>query len=70
MITTALNVGSDGKVVLGNGPTYGILLAILFTHGLLCSAATSVLARINLFYVVVTSKHNSHDITKSLTLQL
>lgn len=54
MITTALNVGSDGKVVLGNGPTYGILLAILFTHGFLCSAATGILARINLFYVVVT----------------
>jgi len=40
-------------VVLGNGATYGILLAILFTHGVVCSAATNVLARVNLFYVVM-----------------
>ena len=53
MITTALNVGSDGAIDLGAGPTFGILLAILFTHGLVCSAATSVLARLNIFYVLV-----------------
>ncbi|KAH8092526.1 amino acid transporter [Cristinia sonorae] len=53
MITTALAVGSDGAIRLGAGPTYGILLAILFTHGIVCSAATSVLARLNLFYVLV-----------------
>ncbi|KAI0782545.1 amino acid transporter [Abortiporus biennis] len=53
MITTALAVGSDGSINLGAGPTFGILLAILFTHGIVCSAATNVLARLNLFYVVV-----------------
>lgn len=53
MITTAITVGSDGAVVLGSGPTYGILLAILFSHGIVCSAATRVLARLNLFYVVI-----------------
>ncbi|KAI0940376.1 hypothetical protein AcW1_005133 [Taiwanofungus camphoratus] len=53
MITTALSVGSDGSINLGSGPTYGILLAILFTHGIVCSAATHILARLNLFYVVV-----------------
>lgn len=53
MITTALAVGSDGDISLGSGPTYGILLAILFAHGCVCSAATSILARLNLFYVVV-----------------
>ncbi|TFK82105.1 amino acid transporter [Polyporus arcularius HHB13444] len=53
MITTALNVGSDGAINLGAGPTFGILLAILFTHGIVCSAATSVLARLNIFYVIV-----------------
>lgn len=53
MITTALNVGSDGAVVLGAGPTFGILLAILFTHGIVCSAATSIIARLNIFYVLV-----------------
>ena len=53
MITTAITVGSDGAVNLGSGPTYGILLAILFVHGVVCSAATSVLARLNLFYVII-----------------
>lgn len=53
MITTALAVGSGGVINLGNGPTYGILLAILFVHGIVCSAATSVLARLNIFYVLV-----------------
>ncbi|TFY66632.1 hypothetical protein EVG20_g4457 [Dentipellis fragilis] len=53
MITTAIAVGSDGNVVLAAGPTYGILVAILLSHGVVCSAATSVLARLNLFYVVI-----------------
>ena len=53
MITTALAVGSDGRINLGNGPTFGILLAILFVHGIVCSATTSVLARLNIFYVIV-----------------
>ncbi|KAI0677734.1 amino acid transporter [Trametes maxima] len=53
MTVTALNVGSDGAINLGAGPTFGILLAILFTHGIVCSAATSVLARLNIFYVIV-----------------
>lgn len=53
MITSAITVGSDGAIVLGSGATYGILLAILLCHGLVCSAATNVLARLNLFYVMV-----------------
>nr|VWO96338.1 Glyoxaloxidase 1 [Ganoderma boninense] len=53
MITTALNVGSDGAINLGAGPTFGILIAILFTHAMVCSAATAVLARLNIFYVIV-----------------
>ena len=53
MITTALSVGSGGTLNLGAGPTFGILLAILFTHGIVCSAATAVIARLNIFYVLV-----------------
>ncbi|EGN97033.1 hypothetical protein SERLA73DRAFT_185320 [Serpula lacrymans var. lacrymans S7.3] len=53
MITTAIAVGSNGAVVLSAGATYGILLAILFCHGIVCSAATHILARLNLFYVVI-----------------
>ncbi|KAG9313229.1 amino acid transporter [Chiua virens] len=53
MITSAITVGSDGAIVLSSGATYGILLTILFCHGLVCSAATHILARLNLFYVIV-----------------
>ncbi|KDQ51768.1 hypothetical protein JAAARDRAFT_62297 [Jaapia argillacea MUCL 33604] len=53
MITTAIAVGSDGAISLGAGPTYGILWAILIAHGLVCSAATNVLARLNLAYVLI-----------------
>ena len=53
MITTAIAVSTDGRVVLGSGPTFGILLAILFSHGIVCSAATNILARLNIFYVIV-----------------
>ncbi|KAJ7355686.1 amino acid transporter [Mycena albidolilacea] len=53
MITTAIAVGSDGETVLSAGATYGILLAILFSHGVVCSAATRILARLNIFYVIV-----------------
>ena len=56
MITTAIAVGTDGRVVLGSGATFGILLAILFSHGIVCSAATSVLAKLNLFYVVINGE--------------
>jgi hypothetical protein len=56
MITTAIAVNTDGAVVLSAGATYGILLAILVSHGLICSAATSVLARLNLLYVIINGK--------------
>ena len=56
MITTALNVGSDGAINLGAGPTFGILIAILFTHAMVCSAATAVLARLNIFFVIVNGR--------------
>ncbi|KAI0671134.1 amino acid transporter [Trametes maxima] len=55
MITAAIAVGTDGAVVLGAGPTYGILVAILVVHGCICSAATRVLARMNLFYGILTA---------------
>ncbi|EIW52380.1 amino acid transporter [Trametes versicolor FP-101664 SS1] len=55
MITTAIAVNTDGAVILGAGPTYGILLAILVIHGIICSAATKILARLNLFYGFLTA---------------
>ena len=59
MITTAIAVSTDGTVILGAGPTYGILLAILIVHGLVCSSATRILARLNLFYGFLMSRCNS-----------
>jgi hypothetical protein len=56
MITTAITIGSDGNVVLGSGATYGILVAILVFHGVVCSAATRILARLNLAYVVINGE--------------
>lgn len=61
MITSAITVASDGSTVLGAGPTFGILLAILFIHGVVCSAATSILARLNLFYAIVNCMFKSLD---------
>ena len=62
MIATAIAVNTDGGVLLGAGPTYGILLAILFVHGVICSAATRVLARMNLFYGIVTGMYPVHPL--------
>ncbi|TRM58833.1 amino acid/polyamine transporter I [Schizophyllum amplum] len=53
MIVTAISVNSDGETNLSSAATYGILWAILISHGFVCSAATSVLARLNLAYVVI-----------------
>ena len=53
MITTAIAVGTDGNVIVSNAATFGILLAIVFSHGIVCSAATQILARLNLFYVFI-----------------
>ncbi|KAI0254804.1 amino acid/polyamine transporter I [Lactifluus subvellereus] len=53
MITTAITVHSDGATVFSAGATYGILVAILVFHGVVCSAATRILARLNLLYVIV-----------------
>ncbi|TFK85162.1 amino acid transporter [Polyporus arcularius HHB13444] len=53
MIVTALNAGSDGAIKLGLGPTYGIMLALLVSHGILCSFKTAILARINVYYIVL-----------------
>ncbi|KAF9529007.1 amino acid/polyamine transporter I [Crepidotus variabilis] len=54
MITTAITVGTDGRTIISAGGTYGILLALLICHGLLCSSGTKVLARLNLIYAPLT----------------
>ncbi|KAF5363813.1 hypothetical protein D9756_000042 [Leucocoprinus leucothites] len=53
MITTGIAVGSDGRVVLGPAPMFGIILALLFSHSLVCPANSRILARLSLVTGVV-----------------
>ena len=68
MITTAITVGSDGAVVLSSGATYGILVAILVFHGIVCSAATRIVARLNLAYVVMNGEQPHSHLTNNASL--
>jgi L-lactate utilization protein LutC len=68
MITTAITVGSDGTVVLGSGATYGILVAILVFHGIVCSAATRIVARLNLAYVVMNGEQPPSPLPNNASL--
>ena len=71
MITTAIAVSSNGTVILSAGATYGILLAIVFSHGIVCSAATQILARLNLFYVFINGESvpSCHPFVDLISLQ-
>ncbi|KAF8888060.1 amino acid transporter [Infundibulicybe gibba] len=53
MITTAVTLGTDGAVVLGSAPTFGILLALLLTHAIACASTTQVLARLTFVFAFV-----------------
>lgn len=44
---------TTAKLLIIKGQTYGIYLAILFTHALVCSLATEVLARLQSVYVIL-----------------
>jgi hypothetical protein len=68
MITTAITVGSNGSIVPNAGATYGILVAILIFHGVVCSAATRILARLNLFYVVMNGDPLPSSFTQNISL--
>ncbi|CAE6518491.1 unnamed protein product, partial [Rhizoctonia solani] len=52
-VTAAATIGSGGNFVATTGQTYGIYLAILFTHAVVCSLATEVLARLQSVYVIL-----------------
>ncbi|RPD67504.1 amino acid transporter [Lentinus tigrinus ALCF2SS1-7] len=52
-IATAVNVGSDGAIILEPGPTFGITVLLLVLHGVVCSTATAVLARLNVYYAIL-----------------
>ncbi|KAF5363808.1 hypothetical protein D9756_000045 [Leucocoprinus leucothites] len=53
MIVTGIAVGSDGRVILGPAPTFGIILALLFSHAIVCPSNSRTLARLSLFTGVI-----------------
>ncbi|CAE6514953.1 unnamed protein product, partial [Rhizoctonia solani] len=56
-VMAAAAIGSGGKFVATTGKfprqTYAVYLAILFTHAVVCSLATSLLARLQTVYVIL-----------------
>ncbi|KAI6130304.1 amino acid/polyamine transporter I [Pisolithus croceorrhizus] len=52
-ITAAASVGSGQTYIATNAQTYGIYVAILLSHALLCCLATSVLARMQRIYTTI-----------------
>lgn len=57
MIVTGISVGSNGNVNLGPAPTFGILLGILFSHAVVCSAGNQFIARLTLVYSLINGAH-------------
>lgn len=48
MIATGIAVGSDGRIHLGPAPTFGIILALLSSHAVVCPSGSQVLAKLSL----------------------
>ncbi|KAF5363814.1 hypothetical protein D9756_000043 [Leucocoprinus leucothites] len=49
MIVTGIAVSSDGRVTLGPAPSFGIILALLFSHAIVCPSNSRTLAGLSLF---------------------
>jgi len=47
MIATGIAVGSDGRINLGPAPTFGIIIALLLSHAVVCPSGTRVLAKLS-----------------------
>ncbi|KAJ6476235.1 amino acid/polyamine transporter I [Mycena sanguinolenta] len=52
-VMAAANIGSDGDFVATSAQTYGVYVAILVTHTLICCLGTAVLARLQTVYVIL-----------------
>ncbi|KAI6106078.1 amino acid/polyamine transporter I [Pisolithus croceorrhizus] len=52
-ITAAMSIGSGQAYIATNAQIYGIYVAILLSHALICSLATSILARAQRIYIAV-----------------
>ncbi|KIM51757.1 hypothetical protein SCLCIDRAFT_1219882 [Scleroderma citrinum Foug A] len=52
-ITAAASIGSGQTYIATQAQTYGIYLAVLLTHGIVCCLATATLARLQTLYVTI-----------------
>ncbi|TFK69788.1 amino acid transporter [Pluteus cervinus] len=52
-IMAAANIGSHGTFEATDAQTFGVYVAIVITHAIICGLATSVLARLQTVYVVL-----------------
>ncbi|KIK05691.1 hypothetical protein K443DRAFT_130275 [Laccaria amethystina LaAM-08-1] len=68
MITTAIAVQTNGAVIMSSGATFGILLAILFTHGVVCSASTMGTTIAAIIALLVVSGDNKVSTADAFTL--
>ncbi|KAL4076209.1 amino acid/polyamine transporter I [Scleroderma citrinum] len=81
-ITAAASISSGQTYIATNAQTYGIYVAILLSHGLVCSLPTTILARVQHLYIatniylclavivgfpIVTHKQNMNNARFALT---
>ncbi|KAI6152264.1 amino acid/polyamine transporter I [Pisolithus tinctorius] len=52
-IAAAVSIGSGQTYIASNAQIYGIYVAILLSHALICSLATSILARVQRVYIAI-----------------
>ncbi|KLO14661.1 APC amino acid permease [Schizopora paradoxa] len=52
-VMAAASIGSDMAFAPTTRQTFGVFVALLIAHGILCSMATRVLARLQTFYIVI-----------------
>ena len=66
MIATGIAVGSDGRIILGPAPTFGIIIALLLSHAVVCPSGSRVLAKLSLLTATINGKfeHISINIDK------
>jgi len=56
MIATGMAVGSDGRINLGPAPIFGIIIALLLSHAVLCPSGSRMLAKLSLLTGTINGK--------------
>ena len=68
MIATGIAVGSDGRINLGPAPTFGIIIALLLSHAVVCPSGSRVLAKLSLFAGMINGKSEHIFLSTSIML--